>query len=116
MTLGEKLKQLRQVRGLTLREVENDCDISNSYLNQLENDNIKDPSPRVLWSLAQFYNASYEEFMNLAGYVPPKTKGSDRLISGVALSALKELSDQEKEAVEALILHYRRLRNRKKSA
>jgi transcriptional regulator with XRE-family HTH domain len=116
MTLGKKLKQCRNLKGLTLRDVQEECEISNSYLNQIENDNVKEPSPRVLWSLSEFYNVSYEELMQLAGYIPAKTSGNDRLFSGVALNALKELTEEEKQAVEAIILHYRKLHREQKKA
>ncbi|WP_367119167.1 helix-turn-helix domain-containing protein, partial [uncultured Mucilaginibacter sp.] len=40
-TLGGLLKEARELRRLSLREVETQSGISNAYLSQLENDKIK---------------------------------------------------------------------------
>ena len=44
-SFGEGLKMARELRKLSLREVEEATGISNAYLSQLENDKIKKPSP-----------------------------------------------------------------------
>jgi HTH-type transcriptional regulator, competence development regulator len=102
-TLGEELTRLRKLRGWSLREVEERMKraVSNSYLNQLENDNIKEPSPNVLYELAQVYGAPYDGLMRLAGYIAPSSgrKGSGARPS-VAFSALELSEDEEKEVLD----------------
>ena len=58
-TLGEELKELRETRGMTLREVEQKSGISNGYLTQLENNKIKEPSPNILYKLSEVYDVPY---------------------------------------------------------
>lgn len=52
----EKLKFARKVKGMTLREVEEETGISNSYLCQLERGQIKKPSFFKLVKLIELYN------------------------------------------------------------
>lgn len=77
-SLGPYLKSLRLGLGLTLREVEDatEKEISNAYLSQLENGKISQPSPHILYTLANVYGASYEGLMQRAGYIvhPEKRK------------------------------------------
>lgn len=71
MTLGEYLASIRSDRGLTLREVEEatNKEVSNPYLSQIENGKIQQPSPNVLYALAEIYRISYEGLMEMAGYI-----------------------------------------------
>jgi hypothetical protein len=40
-------------------------------LHQLETDNVKEPSPNILYVLANVYGASYGDLMQLAGFIVP---------------------------------------------
>ena len=66
---------------MTLRQVEEatNKEVSNAYLSQIENDKIQKPSPNVLHALAEIYGISYEQLMEMAGYIthlaPAKAKG-----------------------------------------
>src|SRR5258708_39878231 len=72
-TLGQELHRLRSLKGWTLRDVEERTKkrVSNSYLYQLESDNVKEPSPNILYELSLVYRASYADLMKLAGFVVP---------------------------------------------
>jgi len=50
---------------MTLRDVEEKTKkkISNSYLYQLESDNVKSPSPNILYELSVVYGADYSQIM-----------------------------------------------------
>lgn len=48
-------KQMRKARGLTLREVEKETGISNSYLSQLETGKIKSPGYNTVITLYNLY-------------------------------------------------------------
>lgn len=67
--LGKRLRSLRESKGLTLRQVEAACGVSNPYLSQLETSKIVSPSPRILHSLAGVYDVAYEDLMEEAGYL-----------------------------------------------
>src|SRR5205085_11108705 len=68
---GQYLRELRRVRRLTLREVEEQSGVSNSYLSQVEHGRIRQPSPHVLQKLAVAYDVPYERLMARAGYIRP---------------------------------------------
>jgi transcriptional regulator with XRE-family HTH domain len=68
---GAYLRDLRRVRRLTLRAVEEQSGVSNSYLSQVEHGHIRQPSPHVLQKLAAVYGVAYEALMARAGYIRP---------------------------------------------
>jgi transcriptional regulator with XRE-family HTH domain len=113
-TLGQELSRLRTLKGWTLRDVEEKTKkkISNSYLYQLENDNVKAPSPNILYELSVVYGADYSQLMRIAGFVVPSSgqkasKGS----ASVAFSSLN-LTSEEKEEVMDFIEFMRRKKSR----
>lgn len=66
--LGEYLKSIRKSRGLSLKDVEKEIELSASYINRLENGNRSNPSMDSLDRLSTFYGISPEKVMKLAGY------------------------------------------------
>jgi HTH-type transcriptional regulator, competence development regulator len=111
-TLGQELYRLRSLKGWTLRDVEDKTKkkVSNSYLYQLENDNVKEPSPNILYELSVVYKASYPELMKLAGFVVPSgSTNAARGSSSVAFDAL-DLSKEEREEVLDFVEFLRRKR------
>jgi transcriptional regulator with XRE-family HTH domain len=113
-TLGQELSRLRSLRGWTLRDVEEKTKkkISNSYLYQLENGNVREPSPNILYELAMVYGASYPELMKLAGFVVPSSSPQASPTStSVAFQAL-DLDHEEREEVMDFIEFLRRKKNR----
>jgi transcriptional regulator with XRE-family HTH domain len=108
-TLGQELARLRRIRGWTLREVEERTNrkVSNSYLNQLENDNVGEPSPNVLYELAKVYGVPYNGLMKLAGYMTQTRGEPTRGHASLAFNAL-ELSQDEEEQVLDFVEFMRR--------
>lgn len=64
---GRYLKCLRAELGQTLRDVESQTGISNSYLSQLESGRIGDPSFTTMMRLANHYGVELNNFTN--GYL-----------------------------------------------
>lgn len=106
--LGTYLANVRSVKKLTLREVEEATgrEVSNAYLSQLETGKISRPSPNVLHALAKVYGVPYETLMSKAGYISPASSGAASVLrSGVPRSKPKpasalqgeELSSEEEE-------------------
>lgn len=62
MKIGSKLKQIRKERNLTLETVAKSIGITKGALSQYEND-IHDPSYRVLKSLLDFYCVNVNAFI-----------------------------------------------------
>lgn len=114
-SLGQFLTDIRTVKKLTLREVEeaSNREVSNAYLSQLETGKISKPSPNVLHALAQVYGVAYESLMEKAGYFSPAAKAdSSRQRHGrVATFANENLTpDEESQLLEYLAF----LRTRRK--
>ena len=52
MKLGQKIRQLREEKGLSLNGLAEEASISKAYLSQLENDVSKQPSAEILLKIA----------------------------------------------------------------
>lgn len=95
-TLGQVLKEEREKRRLSLREVEGRTGIRNAHLSQIENGTIVQPEMAMLWELASLYGLDYTRLLRLAGYAKgPETSGRQRQRTTVALRALGELSPRD---------------------
>lgn len=108
-TVGNILKEARELKRLTLREVEIQSGISNAYLSQLENDKIKKPSANTLYKLSELFNIDFDDLMVAAGIVekkkePLKTEGH------FAFSSEQNVTqEEEKELIK--YLKYLRYKN-----
>lgn len=116
MKLGPYLKEQRESRNITLRQIEESVGISNAYLSQLENNKITNPSPVILHKLSDYLNVSYAFLMQLAGY-PVPTISSER--SGLVLSAraentLNNITVEEEEKLSEYLRFLRSSRKHKK--
>ena len=60
---------LRDVQRLA-RQNGLEASVSSGYLSVLERDGIREPSPRVLHTLAAVYEVDYMELMRRADYIP----------------------------------------------
>jgi HTH-type transcriptional regulator, competence development regulator len=113
-SLGQHLAAIRKDRGLSLRQVEEltKKQISNPYLNQIETGKIQQPSPNILYTLAEIYRTNYQTLMELAGYATdtrPETPSKGRI------STLSELNLSDGEERELLqYLHF--IRSKKAGA
>jgi transcriptional regulator with XRE-family HTH domain len=96
-TLGGLLKEGRELKRLTLREVEVQSGISNAYLSQLENDKIKKPSANTLYKLAELYNILFDDLMVAAGIVERRTEQKKQNVH-FAFSS-ENLTDDEEQAL-----------------
>lgn len=77
MPLGPRLLHLRKLKGRSLKSVAEAAGISTAYLQKLERDEVKAPSPHVLRALGGALDCRYSELMELAGYVLPETDKAD---------------------------------------
>ncbi len=107
--LGSIIKTARERHEITLREAEEQCGVSNSYLSQIENGKIKKPSPDILNKLSLFYQIPYEMLLEKAGY-PRSSYGTDTANSSgeIALNRhsvekkLKQETGERNKAEETL--------------
>jgi transcriptional regulator with XRE-family HTH domain len=108
--LGDQLREVRKIRGLSLKAVAEPADISIAYLQKLEGGDVQQPSPHVLHRLGQVLEIPYATLMELAGYVVPQQEG---VLAGNtfdhALSS-SDLTEDERSAVAAYIALLRQQR------
>ncbi|GGI45304.1 hypothetical protein GCM10008018_11410 [Paenibacillus marchantiophytorum] len=69
MYFYDKLRDMRKLKGFTIRELADRSGVSAAYISQLENGNRGIPSPEVLMKLSEGLNTSYSELMDIAGYL-----------------------------------------------
>lgn len=73
MNLGDKIRQLREELGLTQGHLANSSSVSQGYLSQLENSEVKNPSAAVLLRVAQAMHVDPDELFEAAGYPTVRT-------------------------------------------
>lgn len=106
-SLGAGLRTARELRKLSLRQVEEATGVSNAYLSQLENDKIKKPSPHFLHKLAALYDIGYEVLMEAAGYVKKREGAGTKTLAGAALRSLGKLTPEEEEQLADYLAYLR---------
>jgi transcriptional regulator with XRE-family HTH domain len=73
MKLGDKIRQLREECGLTQGQLAASSSVSQGYLSQLENGEVKNPSAAVLLRVAQAMHVDSDELFEAAGYPTVRT-------------------------------------------
>lgn len=73
MKLGDKIRQLREEGGLTQGQLAARSSVSQGYLSQLENGEVKNPSAAVLLRVAQAVRVDSDELFEAAGYPTVRT-------------------------------------------
>jgi len=108
-TLGVALKECRELKGFTLRQVEESIGVSNAYLSQLENEKIKKPSANVLYKLAQLYCVPLDSLLWAAGIIEEKP-GELRQVIDMSILAAQKLSIEEEQALLDYLRFFRFLK------
>lgn len=103
-SLGQILKDQRELKKLSLRQVELLTKISNAYLSQLENNKIKSPSVNILYKLAEFYNIEFNALLEMAGIVKRKKDSTEKekTLASFALSSENLNQEEEEELLKYL--------------
>jgi transcriptional regulator with XRE-family HTH domain len=112
-SIGRVLKQAREVRQLSAGDAARAAGISAAYLNRLENDAVKKPSPLVLHQLSLALSVPYGDLLQLSGYPLPEEPHRDAAQTiGSALFA--DLTDDEREELLEYLAWYRARRRAKR--
>ena len=98
-TLASYPKSLRDARGLSLRGAEQVSGISNAFLSQLESGKVKQPSPVVLYKLAELYSVPYETLMRRAGHPVPEGAMRAGQSGPVVVHRLGKVTKEEEQAL-----------------
>ena len=64
MKLGQKIRQLREEKGLSLNGLAEEASISKAYLSQLENDVSKQPSAEILLKIASALGVTIADLLD----------------------------------------------------
>ncbi len=73
MRLGDRIRKLRDKRELTQGQLAQSSSVSQGYLSQLENGEVKNPSAAVLLRVAQAMNVDPDDLFEAAGYPTVRT-------------------------------------------
>ena len=113
-SIGAVLRQAREVRGLSSGDAARAAGISPAYLNRLENDAVKKPSPHVLHSLSEALTVPYAEFLRLSGYRLPDEPDAS-MTTTVSAALFGDLSDDERAELLEYLAWYRARKRSKRS-
>src|SRR4051794_9843691 len=101
--LGARLREARNDRKLSLRDIEKTSGINTGYLSQLERGEVAHPRPAILQRVADAYGEPFNVVMQWAGYVEADPGGVSPNAQR-ALSVLGEdFSDEELKAMKAVL-------------
>lgn len=70
VTLAKTIREARDRRGLTLRDLSERTSLATSYLNRLERGQVKRPHPDTLRAVSSALELTYASLMKQAGYYP----------------------------------------------
>jgi transcriptional regulator with XRE-family HTH domain len=92
MMLGDRIRQLRDELGLTQGQLASGSSVSQGYLSQLENGEVKNPSAAVLLRVAQAMRIDPDELFEAAGYP--------------TVRMLRQIYQDYESTIDADLLHY----------
>lgn len=73
MELGKRIRELREEIGFTQGQVAGEAAVSQGYLSQLENGDVRNPSAAVILRLAQAIHVDPDDLFEAAGYPTVRT-------------------------------------------
>lgn len=73
MKLGDRIRELREEVGLTQGQLAGSASVSQGYLSQLENGDVKSPSAAVLLRVAKAIQVDPNDLFEAAGYPTVRT-------------------------------------------
>jgi transcriptional regulator with XRE-family HTH domain len=107
---GEKMRQLRRQRGITLKQMAADLHLSQAYLSALEHGNRGRPSPGLVMQILGYFNVIWdeaEELKSLAHLSHPKitldTAGLSPAATMLANRLAERIGDLSEEKLQALL-------------
>lgn len=109
-SLGAQLHEVRRLKDLSLKAVSERAGISAAYLQKLERNEVKRPSPHVLHALAEVLEVPYVALMEAAGYVVP-VADEKKVKPGSVLAHALSSEDVTEEEAEVLARYLRWYRN-----
>ena len=108
-SLGAQLHEVRRLKEKSLKAVAGPAGISAAYLQKLERNEVKRPSPHVLHALAEVLEVPYMALMEAAGYVVPAADQKKVKPGSVLAHALssEDITNEEAEVLARYLRWYR---------
>ncbi len=108
MNLGDKIRELRESFGLTQGQLASSSAVSQGYLSQLENGDVKNPSAAILLRVSQAMHVDPDELFEAAGYPTVRTlrqiyQGYEATIDPELLRYLARLSRERQRRLLLLL-------------
>ncbi len=108
MKLGDRIRQLREQSSLTQGQLAHSSAVSQGYLSQLENGEVKNPSAAVLLRVAEAMHIDPDELFEAAGYPTVRTlrrmyQDFESTIDESLLSYLAGLSREKQRRLLSLL-------------
>lgn len=108
MKLGDRIRQLREQSGLTQGQLAQSSAVSQGYLSQLENGEVKNPSAAVLLRVAEAMQIDADELFEAAGYPTVRTlrrlyQGYESTVDDELLTYLSGLSREKQRRLLSLL-------------
>jgi len=108
MKLGDRIRKLRDKRELTQGQLAQSSSVSQGYLSQLENGEVKNPSAAVLLRVAQAMNVDPDDLFEAAGYPTVRTLRAtyeryESTIDGELLGYLASLPREKQRRLLSLL-------------
>lgn len=113
MSLAKTLRDIRALRGYSLRRVEKETGISNAYLSQLERGDAQRPAPDKLQALAQFYQVPYADLMREAGYLARNERASSHSTGAIQAALMSADLTPEEETEVVKFIQFLRFQNKR---
>src|SRR2546428_13519639 len=100
MRLGDRIRQIRDELGLTQGQLAGASSVSQGFLSQLENGEVKNPSAAVLLRVAHAMHVDADELFEAAGYATVRTlrriyEGYESTVDSDLLRYLARLSREK---------------------
>lgn len=111
MSLATRLKELRIRSNKSLQEVADEVGASKAHIWDLESNRAKNPSIELLKALSRCFGVGVAE---LIGENPESDDDKKDLV--VMYRDLKELSDQDRDAIKSMMDHLRKRNGQKDGA
>ncbi|GED55438.1 XRE family transcriptional regulator [Brevibacillus borstelensis] len=104
MDFGKYIKQLRESRALSVRELARRSGVSFAHISQIESGQRGIPKPETIKKLADGLNWEFDDLMHNAGYhkepISPSDK-KDKPVNRAFLKLPEDTTEEEREFLQA---------------
>lgn len=116
MSLGQRIKLLREKNGLTQLKASELLNVSNKALSRYEN-NDANPDPDVIANMARLYNSTSDYILGLStnesSNKTNESEADDFLVAFNDIGDYQELDEQQKEMIRTMIKAFKEQNSKK---